>query len=266
LDSIIHRIRYNQDMLLPAIVLPLPDPQGIFLPHLQHITPILKSTFAQAIINFPPATRQAQPEVVGQIETDPFFVSVEYPESPIGEHFRALYSFAARICPPAQVLHLCYIDRLAFALETGCRSTFLEAMRATSAERTPLIFQRSAAAWDTHPRNYRDIEGMVTRAGEWLFHRTLDFAWCHLAVQAGQLDEILPLTSQPDLSFVAELVLAMIDSIHTQEVDWLAWEDPFILGYDPQRLKTERENSLSETRKRLAYVAPMLHLLHQASI
>jgi hypothetical protein len=252
-------------MLLPAIVLPLPDPKGIFIPHLQHITPILKTVFDRAFLNLPPSTRQAQREAVSLLESDPFFTCLEYPESPIGDHFRILYTFAARACPPAQVLHLCYIDRLAFAMQDGYCQTFVKDILAVTAEFTPLIFQRSAAAWETHPRNYRDLEGMVTCAGEWLFHKTLDFAWCHLAVQAGQLIEVLPRTRQPDLSMVAEIVLEMLDSIHTKEVDWLAWEDPFILGRNPQALKIERENSLSETLKRLSYVVPMMQLMSEYS-
>jgi hypothetical protein len=253
-------------MLLPALVLPIHDPEGIFLPHLERIAPLLKTAFAQAIINIPPSTRRAQPGAVQLLEANPFFIiSSEYPESPVGDHFRALYTFAARLCPPAQVLHLCYVDRLAFALQTHYRQPFLEDVQAVTAEHTPLIFHRSAAAWDTHPRNYRDIEGMVTRAGEWLFQKTLDFAWCHLAVQAGQLAEVLPRTRQSDLSIVAEIVLGMLENVHTKDVDWLAWEDPFILSRDPQELKTERENDPAETRKRLAYTLRMMQMLNQYS-
>ena len=253
-------------MLLPAAVLPIHDPEGIYLPHLDPITPLLKTSFAQAIINLPPSTRRVQPEAVCKIESDPFFTCVEFAESPVGEHFRALYSFAAHTCPPEQVLHLCYLDRLAYALQTHYRQSFLEDVQAVSANQTPLIFHRSAAAWDTHPCNYREIEGMITRVGEWLFHKTLDFAWCHLAVQAGQLAEVLPHTHQSDLSMVAEIVLEMLDCAKTKEVDWLAWEDPFILGRDPLVLKTERENDPSETRKRLAYALPMMQVMHHYSL
>ena len=250
-------------MLLPAVALPIPDPGGIFLRHLERITPQLKSTFAKAILNLPPNTRQAQPGAVLKLEADPFFQCVEFPESPVGDHFRALYTCAARSCPPEQVLHLCYIDRLAFALQTPHRQPFLADMMATTPERTPLLYHRSPAAWDTHPRNYRDIEGMVTRAGEWLFHKNLDFAWCHMAIQAGLLAEVLPGTHQSDLSMVAELVLAILPRVKTKDVDWLAWEDPFILGRDPQELKTERENNPAETRKRLAYATRMIQVLSQ---
>jgi hypothetical protein len=253
-------------MLLPVAVLPIHDPEGIYLPHLDPITPPLKTCFAQAILNLPPSTRKAQPEAVRKLESDPFFTCVEFEASPIGEHFRALYSFAAHTCPPEQVLHLCYLDRLAFALRTHYRQPFLTDVQAVKASQTPLIFHRSTTAWETHPCNYRDIEGMITRAGEWLFHKTLDFAWCHLVVQAGQLAEVLPHTCQSDLSIVTEIVLAMLDCTHTKDVDWLAWEDPFIFGRDQQELKNERENDPAETRKRLAYALPMMQVMCQYTL
>jgi hypothetical protein len=251
-------------MIRPVVVFPIHDPEGIYLPHLERITPLLKTVFAQAIINLPPKTRQAQPGAKSRLTADPFFIlSDEYSESPVGEHFRALYRFAAHHCPPEQVLHLCYIDRVAFALETGFRQSFLEDVQAVTNEQTPLIFHRSATAWDTHPANYRDIESMITRAGEWLFHKTLDFAWCHLAVKAGVLSEVMPRTMQSDLSMVTEIILAMLDQIKTKDVDWLAWEDPFILNCDPLTLKTARENDPAETRKRLAYALRMMMVIHQ---
>lgn len=58
-----------------------------------------------------------------------------------------------------------------------------------------------------------------------------------------------------------EMILHIQDDAKTREVDWLAWEDPFILGRDAGELKQERENSLAETQKRLSYVLPMVELL-----
>jgi hypothetical protein len=250
----------------PAIVLPLYDPEGIYLPRLIQSMPTIKALFDRAIINIPPSTRQAQPEIVRFFLTDPYFTSISCAESPVGEHFRLLYTFAAQAAPPDQILHLCYIDRLTFILHTHHCQAFYDEVKSVTANQTPLIYQRSTLAWDTHPRNYREIEGMVTRVGEWLFNKTLDFAWCHMAIQSRQLAEVLPRTRQTDLSIVTEMILGMLESVHTKEVDWLAWEDPFVLERDPKKLKTEREQSSSETCKRLAYVIPMLQLLYQHSL
>ena len=56
----------------------------------------------------------------------------------------------------------------------------------------------------------------------------------------------------------------VVDEVLTRSVDWLAWEDPFIFNEDAAKLKAEREDSLYEIHKRLAYVIPMLQLLNQA--
>jgi hypothetical protein len=48
-------------------------------------------------------------------------------------------------------------------------------------------------------------------------------------------------------------------------VDWLAWEDPFLLGRDPAEMKAEREQSTDEYEKRLSYCLPMVEALVQFS-
>jgi hypothetical protein len=75
----------------------------------------------------------------------------------------------------------------------------------------------------------------------------------------------MPLVKNPDLSMVAEMIFYLQDDIKTRAVDWLSWEDPFILSRDPQGLRRERENSLEETRKRLRYVLPMIDTLTRLS-
>jgi len=113
--------------------------------------------------------------------------------------------------------------------------------------------------------DYRELEGMVTTVGRHLFGSELDYAWCHLAVQAGRLREIIPLVRNPDLSMVAEMIFYLQKEICTRDVDWLAWEDPFILRRDGAELKHERENDLQETQKRLSYVVPMIETLTSLS-
>ena len=46
-----------------------------------------------------------------------------------------------------------------------------------------------------------------------------------------------------------------------RNVDWLEWEDPFLLKRSAQDLKREREESVEETEKRLAYVLPTVQTL-----
>ena len=123
-------------------------------------------------------------------------------------------------------------------------------MLAAHYDESPLIFHRSEAAWATHPANYRAAEQMATTAGQLLFGRTLDFAWCHLVIRADALGAIIPRTKRPDMSMVAEIVVqAMGQPIRTKDVDWLAWEDPFLAGRDACQLKRRARGESSGNAK-----------------
>lgn len=250
--------------MLPILVLPLHDPDNIFYPLLKAGLPSLKEYFGGAIVSVPASTCQRQPRNMTEMQTDPFYhIYYAKTEAPAGLHFAELYRHAAQDSAPEQVLHLCYPDRLTFALQPAYRDSFLADATSLCPEQLPLIFQRSARAWETHPQNYRQVEGFVTRLGETLFGKTLDYGWCHLVVQAGELRQVMDRVSHPEISMVAEMVLHMQHHLHTRDVDWLAWEDPFILNRDSAELKAERESSLAETQKRLAYCLPMAEMLAQ---
>jgi len=249
----------------PALAFPYTDPDGTMLPHLRAILPDLKDHFDHAYISTPPYSLELLQQI-DLILTDNFFTV--YPvdgNKLIGENFAYLYQRAAEDAPPKQALHLCYPDRMAFALESEYRDSFLADIDTLTDNDLPLIFHRSQSAWETHPQNYRQLEGIVTAVGKNLFGNELDYGWCHIVVQAKQLREIMPLVKNPDLSMVAEMVFYMHGNIKTRNVDWLAWEDPFILNRDANELKREREQSLDETNKRLKYVLPMLDLLTKFS-
>lgn len=249
----------------PALAFPFNDPDGTMFPHLQAILPELKAHFDRAFI-CPPRSTLRHDRYIGQLQADDFFTIFPIDrERQIGEHFAYLYRLAADAAHPDQIIHLCYLDRLAFALEGEYREALLADIDSLTRKDVPMIFQRSQAAWDTHPRNYRELEGMVTVVGRNLFGRQLDYAWCHIAVRAGQLREIMPRVQNPDLSMVAEMIFYMQDEVKTRQVDWLAWEDPFVLSRDPAELRQEREGSLEETNKRLGYVLPMIETLTRLS-
>lgn len=249
----------------PALAFPYNDPDGTMFPHMQSILPDLKEHFARAYISPPPSTLGwlKQKNV---ILTDDFFTTFPMEgEKLIGERFAYLYQRAAEDAHPDQPLHLCYADRMSFALEGKYRDSLLADVDSLTADDLPLIFQRSQYAWETHPQNYRQLEGIVTIVGKNLFGRELDYGWCHIVVSAGQLREVMPLVKNPDLSMVAEMIFYMQDNVKTRDVDWLAWEDPFILKRDADELKREREQSLDETNKRIKYVLPMLETLTRLS-
>ncbi len=249
----------------PAVVFPINDLSGVMFRHLERVLPDLKCLFATAYLCIPEDHRPALPEALARLGSDDFFEILFLEQDyDIGAKLRRLYEFAAHACPDRQNLHLCFVDRIAFALETEHRDGFLEDIRA-SENHAPLLFQRSEAAWDTHPSNYFKIENMVTEVGKLLFGRSLDFAWCHVVVEARDLRRILPAARDDGFAMIATIILMLRNEIRTQDVDWLAWEDPLILGRDAAKLKAEREQSLAESRKRLEYALAMLQLLYRAA-
>jgi hypothetical protein len=242
--------------------MPFHDPDGNLFPHLDAILPDLKSHIARAYLTIPDETAKLQAANVSRLQKDNFFHL--YPiasVSPVGDHFSYLYTHAAKDAHPEQILHLCFLDRLVFALRTFHCEQFLADVDSLRPEHLPLIFHRSEEAWSSHPKNYLELEGFVTTIGQKLFNKTLDYGWCHFVIQAKELRELIPLVKNHDLSMIAEMILHVQDRVKTRDVDWLAWEDPFILSRDAVELKTERENSLEETQKRLSYVIPMVELL-----
>lgn len=246
-------------MVKPIVVFPFHDPAGVMFEHLKSITPLLKQIFSSAYLSIPPATHINHPLSIAWLRNDPFYrLHFLSSEMPIGRHFCSLYEFAATSCDQAHVLHLCYVDRLIFALASHHRQQFMHDIQAVTPAQAPLIFQRSLKAWHTHPRNYYAAEKIVSLVGQFLLDASLDFAWCHLVIQSSLLRQIIPHVVNEDISMVAELILLSQSHIKTQEVDWLEWEDPFFSSKNAVTLKQEREESALETKKRLAYVIPMV--------
>ena len=251
----------------PALAFPFHDPAGRMFPHLQAILPDLKRHFEHAYL-CPPVATLKHLDHMEQLQSDDFFTIFRVDRDlQIGERFAHLYRDTVELAPPDQMIHLCFLDRLSFALEGKYRDAFLADVDSLSAGDVPLIFQRSELAWETHPQNYREIEGIVTTVGRNLFGRELDYAWCHMVVRAEQLHAIMPFVKNPDLSMVAEIIFYLQEqNLRTRAVDWLAWEDPFICGREAADLKHERENSLAETHKRLGYALPMTETLTRLSM
>ncbi|MBN1430367.1 MAG: hypothetical protein JXB07_18500 [Anaerolineae bacterium] len=249
----------------PAIVFPLNDPEGVMFPNLVDVLPVFKQIFARAYVSIAHGTGKSYPDRLRTMAADDFFMLFQSPpDCMVGDYFRDLYRQTALIAPPTQVLHLCFIDRVVFALQSRHKRQFIEDVKAVDGN-TPVIFSRSSPAWDSHPVNYRDIELFVTRVGELMLGKTLDFAWCHLAIQAARLSRIIDQTHNHDLSMVTEIVLAISETATMQAVDWLEWEDPFHMHRDAQDLKREREASIEETEKRLAYAIPMIRTVIRSS-
>ena len=58
------------------------------------------------------------------------------------------------------------IDRVACTLQSRYRDQFIADVQSLRSEDTPRIFQRSSAAWETHPGSYREREESVAETRE----------------------------------------------------------------------------------------------------
>lgn len=247
---------------LSTAVMPLHDPDGKMIAILEEITPSLKLIFAKVVLGVTAETLAKSQPHIELLKQDSFFEIIStISGAKVGDQFSILYQEAAAISDAHEILHLCYPDRVGYALLSDNREAFIEDVTAVRQEQTPLIFHRSAKAWETHPRNYFEIEGFATTVGEYFFNKTIDFAWCHLVIQASLLAEVMPHTNYSNISIVAEMILPILEIVRTKDVDWLAWEDPFVLSRDAEALKAERENDPTETEKRLAYTIPIVEAI-----
>ena len=250
----------------PVLAMPYHDPDGRWIAHLERVTPLLATLFEQVYLGVSPSPMEVQPEIVRRLQANPFFrLSFAPAGSQVGDHCLAAYRKAVQESEPDQVVHMAYIDRVSFILQTQNRDAFSKDIQMLDAAGAPVLYMRSEKAWSAHPRNYYDCEMIATRAGELLFGRSLDYCWCHCAATASQLKPLLERIRSHDFGVQAELALLLRETLTTHKVDWLTWEDPYLEGRDPLELKREREASLVESQKRLGYVIPIMQVLLEYS-
>jgi hypothetical protein len=247
---------------MPDLVLPYHDPEAIVYPHMMSIRDELASRFGRAFISISPRTQQDQPAMIEALTRDRFFVvNFNDPASVLGDHYVSAMRSALHHCAPESVLHICDIDRVAYVLHTDHREEYLADLQIAASTRTPLLFQRSERAWQTYPANYREIESWAIRAGQMIFGRYLDFAWSYFVIPARDLAAVLPRLHHRDFKILVQMVLLTLPTLQTKDVDWLAWEDPYILGMDADDLRQRRETDPQETHKRLRGLTPIMQPL-----
>jgi hypothetical protein len=129
-----------------------------------------------------------------------------------------------------------------------------------------MVFERTPAAWATHPANYREVESMTTRLGELLFGSTVDWCPCALILSASVAQAIVKGSNNPTYAVWTEWLLLAAQhgaAIASTEVDWLAWEDPFwaratgMEHVDAAELRRAQESDPLQVVKRIQMHAPI---------
>lgn len=244
-----------------TIVSTLHDKDGLLTEYLFQALPTLKSIFKAAFISITPLTASNK-EVVNKLKNEPFFILNFNNSTATRDHFISAFQNAVKYSKPKEILHICDLDRLLFALLSNYRNLFLKDITHINPSETPMLYSRSETAWQSHPQNYRAIEFMVASLAETLFGTKLDYLWPYGILTAKDLQALLPQLKAINIVYPhTEIAFLLRNKAKTKTVDWLSWEDPFIFKKDPNHLKKEKETDLKESEKRLSYGLPVIKYL-----
>lgn len=249
-----------------VLVLPLHDPEAIVLRFLEKTAKEINNLYDRVYIGISPPTERYQNRKIQELTNRYNWTKVNNePDTLIGDHWMNIIKTASESSDDSDIVHIGTPDRTSLALikhRYKYKNDIIKEKRSIK----PILYIRSTYAWQTHPKNYWQIESLATDLGKKLFGRRIDFFWCDLSLKNNLLKQIIPTVTGHGLTIETELLLPIIDKLVIKKVDWLEWEDPFIFDKDYQTYKTERENSLDENRKRLGYVIPTIELLLEKSI
>lgn len=245
------------------LTFPYYDPQGVYNAVFRRQLDTLHSTFDAIYISAIPPTSRDNAAFVRYLENQGCAVYHNPPGTSFGAPSREALRFILEGHPAPPSIFFGFLDRMLFALETQWRRPFLQDLQAHAAARF-LVFERSPAAWETHPANYRELEHMVSRALELLSGRFIELAPGGFILSPAVARLLLQQSTSESVTIWGEWVLLAIKNdvpVTTLQVDWLAWEDPFWEGVPPATLKRSRETSPGETLKRIRWNAPLMLML-----
>jgi len=245
------------------LAFPYHDPRGMYNEAFRRRLPELQSAFSALCISTTALAAAQNTAFVDELEQVGCFVTRHQPDSPLGEHFREALRLAVRASGEDTGIYFGFIDRILYAFESEWKAPFLADLQAC--QKLPLVtFERTPYAWSTHPDNYREIEQMVSRMGEWLFGTNIEFGLCGLSLQAKTAETLLAHSTSPSIEILGEWILLAAKHgipIAAKQVDWVLWEDPYWEGIPPQQFKAKREQSAEETIRRIRMNTPFMLLL-----
>lgn len=245
------------------LTFPYYDPDGRYNRAFKRQLAALQSAFDTICVSVASPTGENNADFVRYLEAQGCAVFDNPAGATIGDQSREALRLAQQHTD--RPIFFGFLDRILFALETEWRRLFLQDLKVYQTAEF-LVFERSQVAWDTHPSNYREIELMVSRMFELLCGRSIELMLCALLLSRDAASTILDQSISPSCEVWAEwTLLAMSNGIPvtTRKVDWLAWEQPYWDGVDPDELKHDRENSPDEVVKRIKMNAPAALMLSE---
>jgi hypothetical protein len=283
------------------LAFPYHDPAGTCNDALRRHLARLQTVFADICLGASPPTLEHNAAFIAELRAADCLIAENSPETSIGDHSRSALALAVKRAEPTRAepgtagpagaepgtarpagaepgtarparaepgtarpaIAFLFLDRFLYALETEHKEPFLEDLERYQAQAC-MVFERTPAAWATHPANYKEVEGMTTRLGELLFGRTVDWCPCALILSTPISRAIVQQSNVHTYAVWAEWLLLAAQqgaTIASTEVDWLAWEDPFWEHVDAQELKRAQERDPHQIVKRIQMHAPIALLM-----
>lgn len=242
---------------------PYHDPGGRYNQAFQRQLATLRSAVDAICLSVVAPTSEKNAGFVRYLEEQGCAVVINAPNTPIGEHSREALRLALEHGPADRTVFFGFLGRILFALETKWRTSFLQDLQTHRACEC-MVFERSQAAWRTHPSNYREIEQMVSRMFQLLCGRFIELMPCALILSGSAAATVLGQSTSPSYEIWAEWILLALKNgipVTTSQVDWLAYQHPHWERIAPDILKQERETSVEETIKRIRMNLPVALLL-----
>lgn len=211
------------------IAFPYYDPTGKYNQSFQRQLPALKSAFNAICLSVVPPTAHGNADFVRYLE-EQRCLTFRHPAGTLhGAHSREALRLGLDRAQPGESIFFGFLDRILFALETDWRDRFLSDLK-TLCSNDFVLFERSEAAWQTHPDNFREIEQMVSRMFEFMHGQSIDLMPCGFIFSRSTAEVILAQSISASTEVWGEWVLLALKNkipITRQKVDWLAWKDPY---------------------------------------
>ena len=245
------------------LTIPYYDPTGKYNRAFQHQLETLESVFDEICLSVVPPTGKDNTDFIHNLRQEGCVVFDNEPNLPIGDHSRNALRLAIEQAQAQRSIFFGFLDRMLFDLETSWRTSFLQDIERYQAA-SYMIFERSQFAWSTHPRNYREMEQMVSQTCELLYGKFIELSAGAFILSPSTASTILSQSTSSSYEIWGEwILLAMKNNIPitTKRVDWLAWEDPYWEQVEPDILKRTRETSREEIVKRIKLNMPIMLMM-----
>lgn len=242
---------------------PYHDPEGQYNKVFKNNLGLLKEIFSKIVVSVSPKTAKLNGSFVEYLKTNGLLVANNSEKSVVGDHFRGALKIA--LDGSSEDIFYGFIDRVLFILESPKKQFFINDLKKCS-KFDMVIFERSNKAWESHPKNYRQMEDIVSRVGKLVIGKYVELNPCAMVFNSKTAQILLDNSICELWEVLGEWVLISLREKLNNKfcyVDWLEWEDPFWENTDPIKLKLLKEKNSEETLKRIKSNLPFLNLFTQ---